>query len=55
MKLTRGATIGTMVQISRASHQALQLSMDVNPISIQVTHEDGKHRAADKVREHLPK
>jgi len=34
--------------------QALRLSGDVNPISVQVAHEDGKHRAADILREHLP-
>lgn len=34
--------------------KALQISGDVNPISVQVAHEDGKHRAADILREHLP-
>ncbi len=34
--------------------KALQLSGDVNPISVQVAHEDGKHRAADILREQLP-
>ncbi len=34
--------------------RALRLSGDVNPISVQVAHEDGKHRAADNLLEHLP-
>lgn len=34
--------------------QALRLSGDVNPISVQVAHEDGKHQAANILREHLP-
>lgn len=34
--------------------KALRLTGDANALSIQVAHEDGKHRAADQVREHLP-